>query len=408
MRLAWFGTIQKSGGVGGVGNILLEGLLQKGIEVDYYDDERHCPIWLCDYPNFHFISVHSNWEWNRWYSRNPFLAFVSGSFNRVKVYNKCVEKLVQAHSEIPYDFIFQLSQTELFSMGKYLEDLPPLVVYPCVHAAGELFWHKAESSYALQSENFLMHYLVRGYLTLRTFLQKREIHKPRLIIGMSRRFNELISRDYQLDSQKQAVLYHPIPSKSQEWIDLSDDMAQSRTIVNLLFVARISVRKGLQYIVELSHRLEDLSGKIQIFVIGGRSQWSDYTKHLSELNPKTSRYLGYMGQEQLNEVYKEADVLLLPSLYEPGGIVVGESLAKGMCVVVSDAVGSAEVIQEECVRSFSSGDMDDFENEVRQLIQDLQNDRSHLRILSRQEATNNFEPSKVVCDLVNLLSNIPQ
>ena len=53
------------------------------------------------------------------------------------------------------------------------------------------------------------------------------------------------------------------------------------------------------------------------------------------------RFLGFVPQTRLPEVYAAADVLMLPSDYEPFGLVVNEMFAADHPAVVSDACGSA-------------------------------------------------------------------
>ena len=134
-----------------------------------------------------------------------------------------------------------------------------------------------------------MHYAVRAILHFRSFVQRREMRKPALIIGLSRRFNELLIQDYGVPPQRLAVLYHPIRAAGENCS--VDRHGPPGTPVKLLFAGRISVRKGVEQLIELSHRLDDLAGKIQIDVVGDRTQWSDYTAHLKELNPRTDRFL---------------------------------------------------------------------------------------------------------------------
>ena len=403
MRIAWIGGVSNGGGVGGIGALTLHSVLQSGIQVDYYRSTDPIPDYLLEHPKLSVVATPSWWDWGKWYSSKPFTAFISGTFARTQAYNELCLKVIENHAKEPYDSVFQFSQTELFRLGKNLDKLPPIVVYPCVHAGGEYYWHGQESQYALQVESYFKHYLTRCFLGYRTWLQPRELKKTTLVIGMSRRFNDLIAKDYKIEPTRQRVLYHPIRSQDEEVIQKSDLAAKERRIVKLLFVSRMSVRKGLQYIVELSHRLDDLAGQVEINLIGGSTQWSDYSGHLKDLNPKTAKYIKSMNRTELAEAYNHADALLIPSVYEPGGIVVGEAISHGLCVVASDAIGSAEVLEGNIIREFPAGDMDRFEQEVRKLVADLNVDRQSLRSEARDQCEKHFSPDDVAKTLIEYL-----
>jgi glycosyltransferase involved in cell wall biosynthesis len=52
------------------------------------------------------------------------------------------------------------------------------------------------------------------------------------------------------------------------------------------------------------------------------------------------RFIGLVNQSSLPEVYRAADLLVVPSEYEPFGVVVNEAMLCGRPVVVSDRVGA--------------------------------------------------------------------
>jgi glycosyltransferase involved in cell wall biosynthesis len=54
------------------------------------------------------------------------------------------------------------------------------------------------------------------------------------------------------------------------------------------------------------------------------------------------RFLGFQNQSQLPAVYTSADLMVLPSEYEPFAVVVNESYCCGCPVAVSDHVGAAQ------------------------------------------------------------------
>jgi glycosyltransferase involved in cell wall biosynthesis len=54
------------------------------------------------------------------------------------------------------------------------------------------------------------------------------------------------------------------------------------------------------------------------------------------------RFLGFVNQSQLPAIYASADVMVLPSEYEPFAVVVNEAMLCGCPVIASDRVGAAQ------------------------------------------------------------------
>ena len=212
LRIAWLGPMAEGGGVPGMGRILLHQLLAQGVEVDCFTSEPEPRVrtLVGDSANLQVIHSPVNWEWDRWYSRTQMGAFLSNTIQRARAHSRLCEMLVDRHKARRYEVIFQYSQFELLRLGKYLNQLPPVVIYTCVHAAGELTWHRRESTYARQSERATTHYMARAVQIFRAGKQRKEAQKPAMLIGMSKRFNELIVQDYGVDPTRLRVLYHPI------------------------------------------------------------------------------------------------------------------------------------------------------------------------------------------------------
>jgi len=64
------------------------------------------------------------------------------------------------------------------------------------------------------------------------------------------------------------------------------------------------------------------------------------------------RFLGFVNQSQLPAVYTSADVMVLPSEYEPFAVVVNEAMLCGCPVIVSDLVGAAQDLIAPVCREF--------------------------------------------------------
>jgi glycosyltransferase involved in cell wall biosynthesis len=165
----------------------------------------------------------------------------------------------------------------------------------------------------------------------------------------------------------------------------------------LLFVSRIAVRKGIDAIVELSHRIQDLEGKVIIEIIGDRSLWSDYRHLLAGLCPGTAITVGQIGQEELRGRLQSATAVLQPSRYEPFALTVGEALACGTPVITSDEVGATENVDPRVGVRVADGDSAALEHALRDLLTKVIDPiiESQLRALARSEAERLFAPNVV-------------
>jgi glycosyltransferase involved in cell wall biosynthesis len=64
------------------------------------------------------------------------------------------------------------------------------------------------------------------------------------------------------------------------------------------------------------------------------------------------RFLGFVNQSQLPAVYTSADLMVLPSEYEPFAVVVNEAMCCGCPVAASDHVGAARDLVAPVRREF--------------------------------------------------------
>ena len=94
-------------------------------------------------------------------------------------------------------------------------------------------------------------------------------------------------------------------------------------------------RKGIRELVQAF----EAAGRGRLTIVGD-GPLKPAVKEAGERHPAIE-YLGHLPPEQLDDVYADHDVLVLPAAYEVWGLVVNEALASGLQVIVSDAVGSS-------------------------------------------------------------------
>lgn len=408
MRIAWTGPIANGGGGPAMGTLMLKELLRQHVEVDLYLTRYESELLPIDpAPGLRIIARKSRWQSDRWYSRTEaqklFTALAVRSLNSALL----SIRLVIEHRRNPYDAVYQWSQPELFLLGRLRRYGPPIVSHPGTHAAGELRWHRAEQAYALRSERRSVHMVMRGWLALRSRLQAKELSRVDLVIGLSDRFNELVRADYGVPAEKLRVVRTTVDLERFSPEGPGFELPRTNGDVRkLVFISRISTRKGVEDIVALSHRLSDLSGAVRLLLIGGHTQWSDYRANLADLHPGVAEYVGGLETEKLPAVMRSSAMLLVPSRYEPGSLVTAEALGCGLPVVLSDEVGNAEVVAGPHARFHRAGDVDSLEMAVRSLLAAIDDDGAALRISARENAEREFAVSTVVAKLIDAIASV--
>jgi glycosyltransferase involved in cell wall biosynthesis len=113
-----------------------------------------------------------------------------------------------------------------------------------------------------------------------------------------------------------------------------------------LFVGRLIERKGLEVLLEAFERVD--GGELRI---AGDGPLREMVEAAAARDPRI-RLIGHTAGEELARAYQDADVLVVPSLYEPWGLVVHEGLAYGLPVIVTDEVGAADDLIERDVNGY--------------------------------------------------------
>lgn len=109
----------------------------------------------------------------------------------------------------------------------------------------------------------------------------------------------------------------------------------------LLFVGRLAPEKNVDWLIE---RMGKLPSSYRLVIVGSGPD-EDMLKAKACALPQVA----FVGRKEGDEVYammSMADALVLPSLFEPYGAVVGEALQIGTPCLVSQNVGACVLIRE--------------------------------------------------------------
>jgi len=116
----------------------------------------------------------------------------------------------------------------------------------------------------------------------------------------------------------------------------------------VLFIGRLVPQKGVEYLIKAVPKIAHRQWGAK-FIIAGDGWSKSYLEELSASLGYSDRirFLGFVSDSELVELTMSADALVVPSVYEPFGIVALEGMAAGVPVVAASVGGLAEIVEHD-------------------------------------------------------------
>jgi glycogen synthase len=116
----------------------------------------------------------------------------------------------------------------------------------------------------------------------------------------------------------------------------------------VLLVGRLVYEKGFQLALEAMPEVIERVPGTRFLVAGSGTHEAKLRHQASELGlMEHGTFLGWIGDDVLHSLYPIADVCVVPSIYEPFGLVALEAMASGCPCLVADTGGLREVVPHE-------------------------------------------------------------
>jgi glycogen synthase len=197
-------------------------------------------------------------------------------------------------------------------------------------------------------------------------IERRGVQEADRVVAVSEYTKKILVDRYGADPNKVEVVHNGIDA---------DDSAVASAVEGemrrlkdagwgvVLFVGRLTLQKGPDYFLRaaqkvLQHRPDT------VFVVSGSG---DMAKRIIDeaaslgVSDKVL-FTGFLREKELARLYKCADIVVMPSVSEPFGIVPLESLLNGTPVLISKQSGVAEVVRNSLKTDF--WDTDEMANKI--------------------------------------------
>lgn len=185
-------------------------------------------------------------------------------------------------------------------------------------------------------------------------------HEASRVIACSHYMQEHCSEIFELPADRIDVIPNGIdPTDLTPVEDLAGFRAQFAAPDDALVIlaGRLVYEKGFQLALEALPRIIRDLGNVRFVVAGSGTHEHELREQARELGLDAhGTFLGWVDDQQLHSLYAVADLCVIPSIYEPFGLVALEAMASGCVCIVADTGGLREIVPESAGLRFTARD----------------------------------------------------
>jgi len=153
--------------------------------------------------------------------------------------------------------------------------------------------------------------------------------------------NIIISR-YGIPASKVEVVYNAVEGNGG-WPLSGTGIKRDEKIV--LFLGRITMQKGPEYFLMAAKKVLEVMNGVKFVMAGSGDMLHRAVSMAAELGiGHKVLFTGFLRGEEVRQIYRMADVYVMPSVSEPFGIAPLEALENDVPVIISKQSGVAEVL----------------------------------------------------------------
>lgn len=173
-------------------------------------------------------------------------------------------------------------------------------------------------------------------------IEREGMHRADKIIAVSHYTRNIIINRYGISSEKVEVVYNGV-ERTGNW-SLDETVIDNDEKI-VLFLGRITMQKGPEYFLHAAKKVLELMDNVKFVMVGSGDMMHRTIEMAAELGiGHKVLFTGFLRGEDVQTIYKMADLYVMPSVSEPFGIAPLEALDNDVPVIISKQSGVSEVL----------------------------------------------------------------
>jgi len=193
-------------------------------------------------------------------------------------------------------------------------------------------------------------------------IERNGMHAADKIIAVSYFTRSIIISRYGISGEKVEVVHNGVERNGNgNWALAESNIDKDEKIV--LFLGRITMQKGPEYFLAAAKKVLEVMDNVKFVMVGSGDLMYRAVEIAAELGIGSKvLFTGFLRGEDVQKIYKMADLYVMPSVSEPFGIAPLEALNNDVPVIISKQSGVSEVLKHALKVDF--WDVDEIANKV--------------------------------------------
>ena len=173
-------------------------------------------------------------------------------------------------------------------------------------------------------------------------IERQGMERADKIIAVSHYTRSLVISRYGISPEKVEVVYNGV-ERNGNWSLAQTGIGNDEKIV--LFLGRITMQKGPEYFLQAAKKVLEMMDNVKFVMVGSGDMMHRSIELAAELGiGHKVLFTGFLRGEDVQKIYKMADLYVMPSVSEPFGIAPLEALNHDVPVIISKQSGVSEVL----------------------------------------------------------------
>jgi len=240
--------------------------------------------------------------------------------------------------------------TEIHRYAQLLMGLGPRLDFDLIHAHDWMTYPAALAVAGMTGKPLVVHVHSTEFdrsgerVNQRVYdIERAGMHGASQVIAVSNLTRNICVARYGVPPEKVTVVYNSVSMNGSPVQEGPVSFSRDERLV--LFLGRITMQKGPEYFVAAAKKVLEKMQNVKFVMAGNGDMFRRVIELAADLGiGHRILFTGFLRGDDVEKVFRMADLFVMPSVSEPFGLVPLEAISQGVPVIISKQSGVSEVI----------------------------------------------------------------